>query len=170
MILKKTLILFAVISITLLTITEILSIKTVKVEAVEVKVEDISNKVKETSEVQHRSSGVRLKNKENIKIISSSTINYLSEKYSVDEVLVTKIIECESEFSLDAIGENVDKDGNVWSRDYGGLQVNDYYHKDDMAKIGMNIYNGNDSLEYGFMLLKRDGLTHWKWSRSCWNK
>lgn len=95
-------------------------------------------------------------------------IHRLSVKHGVSEELVKRIIKCESSLYKNAVNENI-RDGKVWSRDYGPLQINDFYHKKDMAKIGLNITAWGDSLTYGFMLLKRDGTRHWNASKHCWN-
>lgn len=108
--------------------------------------------------------------KSNYERTLTSEINRLSIKYKVSSTTATNIIKCESSMYGKAINENIDKDGNVWSRDYGPMQVNDYYHKETMQKLGLDIYNQWDSLEYGFMLLAKNGTSDWNASRSCWSK
>jgi hypothetical protein len=104
-----------------------------------------------------------------VKTLQSEIIR-LSTKYKVDSKLVSKIIKCESSMYSSAINENIGKDGKVWSRDYGLMQVNDYYHEADMKKLGLDIYNGYDSLEYGIILLANKGTKPWSASKFCWNK
>ena len=67
-----------------------------------------------------------------------------------------------------AINENTDDYGNVWSRDYGPLQVNDSYHAEEMRKQGKDITNQFHSLEYGLELMKQEGTKPWNASRKCW--
>ena len=99
-----------------------------------------------------------------------SEIHRLSLKYQVSEELVRKIGKCESSLYKSAVNENKLKDGTVWSRDWGFLQVNDYYHEADMLKIGLHIKDWRDSLEYGILLLsKGDPYQIWSASESCWS-
>lgn len=58
----------------------------------------------------------------------------------------------------------------VWSQDFGPMQINDFYHKEEMAKRGMDINDWVDSLEFGFILLSREGTKPWSASAFCWNK
>lgn len=101
-----------------------------------------------------------------IKTIDSE-ITRLSVEYKVDEKLVRAIIKCESSMYGSAINHNK-IDGVVWSSDWGLMQINDYYHKDTMLKLGLDIKDEYDSLEYGIMLLANEGTKHWKASESCW--
>lgn len=99
-----------------------------------------------------------------------SEVSRLSVKYGVSETLVNKIIKCESSMYGNAVNHNKLKDGTIWSTDWGYLQINDYYHQKTMEKLGLNIKDEFDSLEYGFMLLKSQGTQPWKASKLCWNK
>ena len=125
----------------------------------------------------HKTPVVQPENQESL----DSEIKRLSKKYEVDENLVREIGKCESELYPEAVHENkrqrmVGYDENkepiyesyVWSRDFGFLQVNDFYHEADMYAIGLDIHNWKESLEYGVLLLSRDGTRHWEASQFCW--
>ena len=103
-----------------------------------------------------------------IKTIDSE-ITRLSTEYKVDEVLVRKIIKCESQMYGTAINRNKRADGTVWSSDWGLMQINDYYHEKYMASIGLDIHDQYDSLEYGIMLLSTGGTKFWNASKYCWS-
>lgn len=120
-------------------------------------------------EKQDNSFSSKMEQVESVKTLDSE-INRLSIKYNVSSSTAKAIISCESSMYAKAINENVDKDGIVWSRDYGWWQVNDYYHEDTMTKLGLDIYDQWDSLEYGFILLKSQGTKPWKASLQCWSK
>lgn len=121
-----------------------------------------------------------------IELGSSTPITYdteilrLSEKYNFNVELARKIIECESlVYGQNAENKNYrdEWDGSLmatssvhWSSDIGYWQINDYWHKEDALKIGYDIYNWKDNLEYGAILLSRDGTRHWNASKYCWNK
>lgn len=95
-------------------------------------------------------------------------VEILSESYGINEDLAHAIIDCESEGDPEAVNKNRDRKGNVWSRDYGYWQVNDYWHAKEAKKLGLDITDPDDNLIYGFYLLKRDGTKHWNASRARW--
>lgn len=96
-------------------------------------------------------------------------ISYLAQKYNQDEVLMRKIISCESANKKNAKHDNYTEDGQYWSSDIGYVQVNTYWHEEAATERGFNIYNWQDNLEYGFILLKSDGADrHWSASAYCW--
>lgn len=99
-----------------------------------------------------------------------SEIIRLAKQYSVNERTVRKIISCESKMKENAINHNIDKDGNVWSSDFGYFQINDYFHEEDMKELGMDIRNKWDNLEYGFILISKRGFLPWSASFKCWSK
>ena len=98
-----------------------------------------------------------------------SEINRLIIKYSVDKNLVMSIIKCESQFNGNAVNHNKLDNGTIWSTDKGLWQINDYFHKETMKKLGLDIDNQWDSLEYGFILLKSQGTSVWGASKKCWS-
>ena len=96
-----------------------------------------------------------------------SEINRLSDKYEISSSTVREIIKCEG-LQYGDTNENKNKDGKTWSRDFGWLQINDYYHTGTMKELGLDIHNKWDSLEYGFILMKKEGLKPWSASKHCW--
>jgi len=101
---------------------------------------------------------------------SALEVNFSPDLTVLDPV-VQAIIKCESTNNPNAIGKNISKEtGEVWSRDYGLMQVNDYYHEEEMNRMGLDIRDPKDSLEYGLYLYRRDGTKHWKSSAYCWSK
>ena len=99
-----------------------------------------------------------------------SEIDRISEKYEKEESVVRAVIGCESQLYGDAINHNLDKNGKIWSTDHSWLQINDYYHTKPMKDLGLDIENKWDALEYGFVLMKKEGLKPWKSSKACWSK
>jgi hypothetical protein len=98
-------------------------------------------------------------------------VHRLYQKYQppVSEQLILKVIQCEGTI-YGTTNANKDKTGHIWSRDWGLLQINDYYHKARMQAMGLDIYKSADSLEYGFVLMREHGLKEWSASKFCWNK
>lgn len=100
-----------------------------------------------------------------------SEIDRLATNYGLSSSTVRAVIDCEGKMYGGAIHNNIDKEtGLVWSKDYGLLQINDYFHEEKMLKLGLDIHNQFDSLEYGFILMKSEGLKPWSASKSCWGK
>lgn len=82
-----------------------------------------------------------------------------------------KIIQCEgARYQFSGNNKNLDKDGKVWSTDVGPWQINDYFHEARAQSMGLNIYNTEDNLRYGFILMEENGTRDWLASRYCWNK
>lgn len=98
-----------------------------------------------------------------------SEITRLAKQYSVNEKKVRRVIACESQMYGSAVNHNLDSSGKVWSSDYGPMQINDYFHEDTMRKLGLDIHNQWDSLEYGFILISKGGYKYWKASSGCWS-
>lgn len=99
-----------------------------------------------------------------------SEISRLASLYKVDESLAREIIRCESRIYKKATNENLDKNGNIWSKDHGYWQINDYWHEETAKKLGFNIYDEWDNLEYGFILISQQGTSPWSASKGCWDK
>jgi len=99
-----------------------------------------------------------------------SEITILSKQFKVSEKLVRAIIRCEGMGDSKAINPNIDDKGNVWSIDFGSMQINNYFHANSMKKLGLDYFNEYDSLKYGIMLLSTEGTQHWKSSSYCWSK
>jgi len=95
-------------------------------------------------------------------------IKRLSDKYKISSSTVYEIIKCEGRLEEEAVNKNYNKKGDVWSIDKWDLQINDFFHKDEMKKLGLDYNNRWDALEYGFILMTKEGLKPWKASSSCW--
>lgn len=99
-----------------------------------------------------------------------SEIDRLSLKYNVASSTAYAIIKCESQMYGSVVNNNLNPDGSIWSTDRFHFQINDYYHKETMTKLGLDYYDEWDSLEYGFILLSTQGRQPWNASKKCWSK
>lgn len=97
-------------------------------------------------------------------------IDELAPLYGLSSQLVKRIIYCESRGNVNAQLKNRRADGSVWSTDRGPFQVNDYYHKDRMIALGLDIDVPEDNIEYGLTLMREQGTQPWNWSKHCWDK
>lgn len=112
-----------------------------------------------------------------------SEVHRLAIKYDQNEQLALKIMYCEGQHYSASVNRNyhyvpigVDPKGKItykkvlWSSDWGHWQLNDYYHLKVASKMGLDIKDEWDNLEYGFWLLSEQGTQPWKASKYCWKK
>lgn len=85
--------------------------------------------------------------------------------FDVNPLLSKEIIRCESGFDPYATGTQAHI-----GIDVGYWQINSYYHTEEALNRGFDIYEPEDNLRYGFLLLKEFGTAPWSASRSCWEK
>lgn len=98
-----------------------------------------------------------------------AAIDVLAPSYGLSPSLVKKISQCEDQG--DPYSTHANKHGDVvWSTDIGPLQINDYYHKAEMKKLGLNINKPIDNLKFGLSMMETEGTVPWKWSEPCWGK
>jgi soluble lytic murein transglycosylase-like protein len=98
-----------------------------------------------------------------VELSLSEKILLLSAKYQVSADLARKIIWCESRNKPDAIGKLA-----VVGQDHSYWQINSYFHEEAAKKLGLDIRNPDDNLQYGFMLFARENVNPWEASRHCW--
>ncbi len=80
---------------------------------------------------------------------------------------MAEIARCESRFRH--FGKNGDIiRGEINSLDVGVMQINEYYHKANAKKLGLNIYSLRGNLAYAKGLYEREGTTPWLSSSKCW--
>ena len=91
-----------------------------------------------------------------------SEIDRLSLKYFISSSTVRAIARCESSMYGSAINHNTN--GTV---DKGYLQINSV-HYENMAQLGLSSDDEWDLLEFGFLLMSKQGLQPWSASRHCW--
>jgi soluble lytic murein transglycosylase-like protein len=94
------------------------------------------------------------------------TVFNLAEINDVDPFLILAVLKCESGFNSKALGLNK-KNGKVWSKDVGLMQINNVFHEDKAEAMGLDIYNPLDNLLYGISLIKKNGVADYKASLKC---
>ncbi|HLC78042.1 MAG TPA: hypothetical protein VJH92_02870 [Candidatus Nanoarchaeia archaeon] len=92
-------------------------------------------------------------------------IDKLALEYHVNPLVAHAIISCESNYKEEARGTMA-----VVGTDIGTWQINSYFHKESANKRGLNIYNSDENLRYGMILLFENGTAPWKSSKPCWSK
>ena len=89
---------------------------------------------------------------------------YLAYTNNLDIPTVFALIKCESGFNENAEHYNDNK-----TIDRGLLQINSI-HTEAMKDMGLDIKKSDDSLIFGFWLLRTEGIQHWNSSKKCWGK
>lgn len=92
-------------------------------------------------------------------------ISRYARLYKVDEALMKKIIRCESRFKIKARNTET-----VVGVDVGLGQINTYYHDKQMKRMGLDIRNVTDNIEYMAYLMAKNGTSDYQASKRCWNK
>lgn len=91
-------------------------------------------------------------------------ITMKAKEYGVNAQVAIRIAECES--SLDPHATNTNING---STDGGIFQVNSI-HNATVSKLGLDMSNMYDNIEYAMMLMKENGTKDWYSSQHCWSK
>ena len=73
-------------------------------------------------------------------------------------VLLQKISWCESKY------RNVESPTD----DTGPMQINRYYHAAAAGKLGLDLEEPFDNIEYAMRLYKKEGSRPWNASKHCW--
>lgn len=98
---------------------------------------------------------------------SSQSPQEYVESYFSDIPVMIDIASCESHFT------QYDKDGSVYRgtvnhSDIGIMQVNEYYHADTAAKLGLDLYTMQGNVAYARYLFEKEGTQPWVSSKPCW--
>lgn len=102
-------------------------------------------------------------------ISDSKNIEKFVNDYFADIPILAAIAKCESRY------RHLDKNGDVVkgerdSRDTGVMQINLFYHAQTAKKLGYDIYNLDDNVEYARYLYEKEGAKPWMSSSACWAK
>lgn len=94
------------------------------------------------------------------------TYNYIIS-YFADIPAMIEVARCESTF------RQYDEYGNVLrgyqvSSDLGVMQINEWYHGEESARLGYDIYTIEGNTAYARHLYETQGLQPWSASRPCW--
>lgn len=97
------------------------------------------------------------------------TVEEYVKNYFSDIPVMVEIAKCESRFrQLDKDGEVLR--GEINSLDRGVMQINEYYHNEDSAKLGFDILTIEGNTAYARYLFEKYGVRPWESSSPCWKK
>lgn len=97
------------------------------------------------------------------------TVEEYVRNYFSDIPVMIEIARCESRFRQhDANGEVLRGEQN--SLDRGVMQINEFYHDENSAKLGYDILTLEGNTSYARHLFEKYGVKPWKSSAKCWGK
>lgn len=101
------------------------------------------------------------------KSISDRSIKETVGEYFADVPELVDVARCESRF------RHFDKNGRILRgevnrSDIGVMQINEYYHKEQAEKLGLDLYTLEGNMSYARFLYEKEGLTPWQSSSRCW--
>ena len=100
---------------------------------------------------------------------SAQSVQQVARKYFADIPILIDVARCESKF------RQFDADGNVLrgkinTGDIGLMQINEGYHAEAAAKLGVDINTIEGNAAYARYLYEREGTQPWISSSKCWGK
>jgi hypothetical protein len=101
--------------------------------------------------------------------LNTTSVEAYVRDYFKDTPLLAEISKCESTFRQFGQNGSVIR-GKVNSGDIGVMQINKYYHEEDAAKLGFDIYTIDGNLGYAKWLYGKYGSDPWSSSSKCWGK
>ncbi len=113
---------------------------------------------------------VNAKNKASEKNIEKSiTVEEYIRNYFSDIPVMVEIAKCESRFRQhDHTGDILR--GEINDLDRGVMQINEYYHNEDSARLGYDILTLEGNTAYARFLFEKYGVQPWASSAPCWKK
>ncbi|MDB5224790.1 MAG: hypothetical protein JWO43_412 [Candidatus Adlerbacteria bacterium] len=99
----------------------------------------------------------------------AQTVKEYVSTYFADAPVMAAIAYCESR------NRQYDTDGSIFrgivnSKDVGVMQINEYYHSDTAAKLGLDLFTLQGNTAYARYLYEKEGVQPWSSSQPCWGK
>ena len=101
------------------------------------------------------------------RFMDSKVLEAYIKSEDADKPILVDIARCESTF------RQFDQTGNILrgvvnDKDVGVMQINETYHADEAAKLGLNIYTVEGNVAFGRYLYDKYGAQPWISSSPCW--
>ena len=90
-------------------------------------------------------------------------------EYFADIPVMIQVARCESTFRHTLSDGSVLR-GKVDNRDTGVMQINTYYHGETADRMGLDLEDIYDNMEYARDLYERQGVQPWSASKPCWGR
>lgn len=110
-----------------------------------------------------------VKSEDYMPIADSKNVERFVKDYFADIPILAEIAKCESRFRHYNSNGNVLR-GNRDRRDTGVMQINLYYHSKTLDKLGLNVHDVDDNVQYARYLYEKHGVKPWMSSSKCWAK
>jgi hypothetical protein len=99
----------------------------------------------------------------------AQTVQQYVATYFADEPVMIAIAYCESR------NRQYDTDGSIFrgivnNKDVGVMQINEHYHSDTAAKLGLDLFTLQGNTAYARYLYETQGAAPWSSSEPCWGK
>lgn len=97
------------------------------------------------------------------------TLEKYVRDYFEETPVLAEIAKCESRF------RHVGKNGKVIrgelsAEDIGVMQINEFYHEERAARLGLDLHTLDGNLAYAKWLYRKEGTFPWSSSNRCWQK
>lgn len=99
----------------------------------------------------------------------AQTVQEYVQSYFADEPIMYAIAGCESHYHQYGSDGSVYR-GVVNDQDVGVMQINEHYHADNAAKLGLDLYTMQGNVAYAQYLYDKEGTQPWQSSEACWSK
>ena len=104
-----------------------------------------------------------------VKAERSMTVQEYIRNYFSDIPVMVEIARCESRFRQhDSQGNVLRGEKNILDR--GVMQINEFYHGEDSAKLGYDIMTIEGNTAYARYLFEKFGVRPWTSSSKCWGR
>lgn len=102
-------------------------------------------------------------------LTNSKNIEKFVNDYFADIPIMAEIAKCESRFRhLNSNGTVLKGEENSFDR--GVMQINVLYHDKTAKKLGLDVQNLDDNVQYARYLYEKEGAKPWMSSSACWAK
>lgn len=93
----------------------------------------------------------------------------INQVFGKDAIVMIRVAKCESSLSQ-FNSDGTIKKGMVNPNDEGIFQINSIDHGDEAYKMNLDIGTLSGNIQFAKWLFDKQGLTPWRYSKSCWNK
>lgn len=101
--------------------------------------------------------------------LTSVSVEAYVRDYFKDTPILAEIARCESTFrQFDSKGRIIK--GQVNESDIGVMQINTYYHGENAAELGYDLYTIDGNLGFAKWLYAKYGDSPWVSSSKCWKR
>ncbi len=117
--------------------------------------------------ITDESAQVEVPTRETAPVNQPMTLEEYIRLYYYDTPILAEIARCESRFRHTGTDGRVIRGETSWE-DVGVMQINEFYHEERAARLGLNLRTLDGNLAYAKWLYGKEGGTPWFASSKCW--